>query len=116
MNSCWSYEYYTKQIFKNNATDEDPKGWALADVVNDTESGWFHNMADESRILLTNLLAGAESGGIDGARYYTWDRIIGAMNDYAVRSYEWNNSNSHEIYGVSGVTTNTYDPADAARP
>lgn len=110
MNSCWSYEYYTKQIFRHNQTASDPDGWLRADVVNDTESGWFHNMGAESRILLSNLLAGAESGGVDGDRYYTWDRIIGAMNDHAVRMQGSRNTETHEVYGVSGVRTNRYDP------
>jgi hypothetical protein len=111
MNSCWSYEYYTKQIFRHNATDADPQGWALADIVNDTESGWFHNMAPESRILLTNLLRGAETGGVEGSRYYTWDRIIGKMNEHAINDQESRGSKGHEIYGASGVRENAYDPA-----
>jgi len=116
MNSCWSYEYYTKQIFKHNVTEEDPRGWELADVVNDTESGFFHNMPHVTRILLTNLLEGAETGGTDGERYFTWDRIIGALNKFAISSYEWNDSKTHEIYGVSGVTTNAYDPEAIVQP
>ena len=114
MNSCWSYEYYTKQIFQNNVTPEDPEGWLNADVVNDTESGWFHNQATLSRILLSNLLRGAETGGIEGDRYYTWDRIIGAMNKHAVDNQGSNKS--HEIYGVSGVRTNRYDPTSPVEP
>ncbi len=112
MNSCWSYEYYTKQIFKQNATEADPEGWLLADVVNDTESGWFHNMAGQSRILLANLLRGAETGGREGDRYYTWDRIIGAMNDHAIEVYKDRRTETHEIYGVSGVRTNRFEPAE----
>ncbi len=114
MNSCWSYEYYTKQIFQHNVTAADPQGWLNADVVNDTESGWFHNQATLSRILITNLLRGAETGGIDGDRYYTWDRIIGAMNKHAVDNQ--GSSKSHEIYGVSGVRTNRYDPTGPVEP
>ncbi len=110
MNSCWSYEYYTKQIFGQNVTEEDPEGWLLADVVNDTESGWFHNMGAESRILLSNLLRGAETGGKEGDRYYTWDRIIGAMNDHAIKIQGQRGTETHEIYGVSGVRTNRYEP------
>jgi len=114
INSCWSYEYYTNQIFTNNVTEQDPNGWALADVVNNTESAWFHNMEPESRILLTNILAGAESNGVDGDRYYTWDRIIGAMNEHAVDTQR--SGESHEIYGVSGVTTNQFDPTATTPP
>jgi hypothetical protein len=116
MNSCWSYEYYTKQIFSHNATEADPDGWLLADVVNDTESGWFHNMGAMSRILLTNLLKGAETGGVEGDRYYTWDRIIGAMNEEAISSQSSRGSKSHEIYGVSGVRTNRFDPTGTTPP
>ncbi|HOX42542.1 MAG TPA: proprotein convertase P-domain-containing protein [Myxococcota bacterium] len=110
MNSCWSYEYYTKQVFQMKATAADPSGWSLADVVNDTESGWFTNMAEETRILLTNLLAGCESGGQEGTRQYTWDAIIEAMNKHALDRYRAWGMKSHEIYGVSGVRTNCYDP------
>ena len=110
MNSCWSYEYYTKQIFEHNVTADDPTGWDLADVVNDTESGWFHNMADESTILLSNLLRGAETMGVDEDRYFTWDRIIAAMNQHAIDTYYTRHTETHEIYGVSGVRTNRFEP------
>ncbi len=117
MNSCWSYEYYTKQVFKNNVTAGDPEGWLMADVVNDTESGWFHNMADETRILLTNLFAGAESGGEDSAgRTYDWEGIIEAMNRYAIDIYKQRGTETHEIYGVSGVTTNRFTPGGVIEP
>ncbi len=109
MNSCWSYEYYTKQIFRANETEEDPEGWLLADIVNNTEVGWFHNMGKESSILLANLLAGSLHGGVDGDRYYTWDRIIAAMNAHALEVYERRSTDTHEIYGVSGVRTNRFD-------
>jgi hypothetical protein len=109
MNSCWSYEYYTKQIFRANESEEDPEGWLLADIVNNTEVGWFHNMGKESSILLANLLEGARNGGVDGDRYFTWDRIIAAMNTHALESYESRSTETHEIYGVSGVRTNSFD-------
>ncbi len=116
MNSCWSYEYYTKQIFRHNATPADPEGWLLADVVNDTESGWFHNMWAVSRIVLTNVLRGAETGGVEGDRYYTWNRIAGAMNKLAIESQAEHNSETHEIFGVSGVRTNRFDPTGNVEP
>ena len=111
MNSCWSYEYYTRQIFENKATEEDPRGWKYADVVNNTEPGWFHNGAEETRILLTNIFKGAETGGIDEyGRYYTWANIIGAMNRFAIERWRSWGTDCHEIYGVSGVKGNRYDP------
>ncbi|MBI5501323.1 MAG: hypothetical protein HY907_13845 [Deltaproteobacteria bacterium] len=114
MSSCWSYEYYTRQIFECRKTAGDAFGWDLADVVNDTQSGWFHNMAEFSRILLTNLLAGVETGGKDGRRFYTWFNVVAAMNEHAVDIFRSWNTETHEIIGVSGVRNNRYDPE--ARP
>ena len=110
MGSCWSYEYYTRQIFECKKTESDPHGWDLADVVNDTESGWFHNNAEFSRILLTNLFAGVETGGKDGNKYYTWMNIITAMNKQALDSWSRYGTKTHEIMGVSGIKNNKYDP------
>ncbi len=111
MNSCWSYEYYTTQVFKNKASAADPTGWALADVVNNTEPAWFLNDAEETRILLTNIFAGCETGGRDGTRQYTWEGIIQAMNKFALDRFKSWRLESHEVYGVSGVRENCYDPA-----
>lgn len=116
MNSCWSYEYYTKQIFANKTTEADPQGWALADVVNDTESGWFHNNAEISRILLTNVFRGAETNGREGDRYYTWANVIAAMNKQAIDDWKRRGSKSHEIFGVSGVRSNVFDPENPNPP
>jgi len=110
MGSCWSYEYYTSQVFECRKSDTDPHGWDLADVVNDTESGWFHNNAEFSRILLTNIFAGVETGGKDGDRYYTWFNIISAMNKHAIDTWKSWGTETHEIMGVSGVKNNQYDP------
>ena len=111
MSSCWSYEYYTKQIFKHGETEADPNGWLSADVVNDTEMGWFHNMPHVARILITNLVRGAETGGVEGQRFYTWDRIIGAINTFVVDSQRERATATHEIFGVSGVRNNVYEPS-----
>jgi len=110
MGSCWSYEYYTSQVFECRKSEQDPHGWDLADVVNDTESGWFHNNAEFSRILLTNIFAGVETGGKDGDRYYTWFNIISAMNKHAIDTWKSWGTETHEIMGVSGVKNNQYDP------
>jgi len=122
MNSCWSYEYYTKQVFVNKATDEDPTGWMDADVVNNTTTAWFAQMGVSTRKVLNNLLAGAVSGGQDDqGRRYSWQNIIGIVNDEAMgicpedadredcRHYR--PRARYEIYGVSGVRTNVFQPA-----
>lgn len=108
--SCWSYEYYTKQIFENKKSAADPNGWALADVVNNTEVTWFHNDAPASRIVLMNIIAGAESGGKDGTRNYHWGNIIDQMNRQALQAQADHKTDSHEVWGVSGVRENKFRP------
>ena len=121
MNSCWSYEYYTKQVFANKATEQDPTGWLDVDVVNNTQPAYFTHMEGSTRKLVTNLMAGARSGGADDqGRRYSWQNIIGILNDESrgvcpedadpmdCRHYQ--ETNRHEIYGVSGSTTNLYLP------
>ncbi|MFH1437727.1 MAG: proprotein convertase P-domain-containing protein [Pseudomonadota bacterium] len=115
MGSCWSYEYYTRQIFECRKTEDDAFGWDLADVVNDTESGWFHNNAEFSRILLTNIFAGVESKGKDGDRFYTWYNVVAAMNKHAIDTWKSQGTKTHEIMGVSGVKNNKFDP-EATEP
>ncbi|MCA9664529.1 MAG: hypothetical protein KC503_03040 [Myxococcales bacterium] len=110
MSACWTYEYYTKQIFRNKATASDPSGWTNADVVNDTEVGWFNNYAAVSRILLTNLLRGAETGGREGERRYHWGNIVTSLNKHAFDAYTQYGYRTHELFGVSGVRTNTFTP------
>lgn len=110
MNSCWSYEYYTKQVFQNKATAADPKGWADADVINNTEVGWFSNLSTMSTIVLENLLAGAEYRGQTETTDFDWTYILTEMNAAAVDAYKTKNLRTHEIFGASGVRTNAFRP------
>lgn len=112
MDACWSYAYYTKQVFENKVTEADPKGFALADVVNNTEPG---NTGSEetAAVLWGNLFKGADlvKGG-KNPKAYSWGKLIGFMNEHA----EWRAESATaqgepqhpEIYGVSGVRSNTY--------
>lgn len=114
VHSCWSYEYYTRQVFENKATPDDEQGWALADVLNNTEVSWFHNGAAMSRILLTNLFAGAESMGRDSeGRSFSWRNIVEAINQKAKEEKDrrpYDDDYEMELYGVSGVRTNCFSP------
>jgi hypothetical protein len=112
MNSCWSYAYYTKQIFAAKATAADPRGWNDADVVNNTEKGWSHDMEETSRIVLTNLFAGAESRGVRDGRRFTWQNVIVLLNDQAQHAFEmYGPPGGHaELYGVAGVKGNRFHP------
>jgi hypothetical protein len=121
MNSCWSYEYYTKQVFQAKSTEADTKGWALADVINNTTTARFSQMETSTRVILTNLLAGAESKGADEmGRKFSWQRIIGIINDEAngicpvdadpMDCRHYREQTNAEIYGVSGVRDNSFQP------
>lgn len=112
MNSCWSYAYYTKQVFAAKASATDPRGWRDADVVNNSEKGWSYDMEATTRLLLTNLFVGAEVGGASGGRRYTWQAIISALNDTARHRHElFGPPGSHpELYGAAGVKDNRFAP------
>jgi hypothetical protein len=122
MNSCWSYEYYTKQVFTHKATTLDPTGWRDVDVVNNTTYAYFPQMSTSTHKIMSNLLAGVESLGVDDeGRRFSWQNIIGIMNDEAMgvcpedadprdcRHYQ--PKKAHEVYGVSGVRGNLFQPA-----
>jgi len=101
VNSCKTYSYYARQILEQKATDDDPKGWAAADVVANVDSNWISYSARTLKPLLTNLLAGMEAveAGEDH-KAPTWQTIIDQM--------EWMDSIN---YGVAGVSTNKWHPA-----
>ena len=121
MNSCWSYEYYTRQVATARMSEADPAGWALVDVVNNTTYAYFVQMEQSSRVLLFNLLAGAEHGGVDDSgRRFSWQNIIGTLNrtakgecpreDPNVDCRHYRPRSAHEMYGVSGVRDNRFQP------
>jgi hypothetical protein len=110
MDACWSYAYYTKQVFRNKATADDPTGWKFTDVVNNTEPG-ITGSERTAHQLWMNVLAGADAkfGGLS-ARRYSWNNLIKYMNEHAQRRADARGENNPEIYGVSGVRTNAFRP------
>jgi hypothetical protein len=123
MNSCWSYEYYTTQVFDNKVTSDDPSGWDLADVVNTTTPSYFAHYDATAGVLLANLLAGVEGMGVDDqGRTFSWQNIIGRMNDRAKGKCPWDiddisecrhykpRKSHYEVFGASGVRTNRFRP------
>ena len=110
MDACWSYAYYTKQVFRNKATEADPLGWALVDVVNNTEPG-ITGSETTAAILYDNLFKGAATVRRGGdASLYSWNNMIKYMNEHAQRRADARGENNPEIYGVSGVRTNAFKP------
>jgi hypothetical protein len=110
MDACWSYAYYTKQVFRNKATAADPTGWVNSDVLNNTEPG-ITGSERTAHELWKNVFAGADAkfGGLS-ARRYSWNNLIKYMNEHAQRRADARGENNPEIYGVSGVRTNAFKP------
>jgi hypothetical protein len=110
MDACWSYAYYTKQIFKNKATAADPTGWMLTDVVNNTEMG-ITGSEQTAAVLWENVFKGADAVYKNrSARRYSWSKLVQYMNEHAQRRADARGENNPEIYGVSGVRTNVFKP------
>jgi len=110
MDACWSYAYYTKQVFRNKATASDPLGWALVDVVNNTEMG-ITGSERTAAVLWQNTLAGADAVfAHKSAKRYSWNNMIQYMNEHAQRRADASGEKNPEIYGASGVRTNVYKP------
>ncbi len=100
MHSCRSYPYYTRQVFRAKATDQDPRGWAAVDVVATGKSSYANDAATTLEILLTSLADGVAS--LDGASTAPdWLSIVRRMNEATYMTV---------LYGVAGVRTNTFQP------
>lgn len=111
MDACWSYAYYTKQIFRNRATAQDPTGYANADVVNNTEPGITGSELTAAN-LWGNLFRGADAVFAHrSAAKYSWNTLVKYMNEHAeARANARDDGSNAEIYGVSGVTSNRFHP------
>jgi hypothetical protein len=110
MDACWSYAYYTKQVFRNKATPTDPTGFVLTDVVNNTEMG-ITGSELTAQVLFDNVFKGADAlKARRSVRNYSWNNLIKYMNEHAQRRADARGTNDPEIYGVSGVRTNAYKP------
>lgn len=109
MDACWSYAYYTKQIFRNRATEADPDGYALVDVVNNTEPGITGSETTAAR-LYDNVFKGAAAVHSEqSAEIYSWNNIIKYMNEHAEERARFRTQYPNpEIYGVSGARDNVF--------
>jgi hypothetical protein len=113
MDACWSYAYYTKQVFRNKATEADPEGYALADVVNNTEPG-ITGSEQTAAVLYDNILKGAAALHVGQApTIYSWNEMTAYMNAHAEeRAARRTTYPDPEIYGASGVVTNKFQPSE----
>ncbi|MBI5535835.1 MAG: hypothetical protein HY898_24160 [Deltaproteobacteria bacterium] len=114
MDACWSYAYYTKQVFRHKATATDPTGWELVDVVNNTEMGNTGSEGVTSVALFGNIFKGATAVKANqSAAKYSWNNLIEYMNVSSdkLASEDPTGETKPEIYGASGVRTNKFKPA-----
>lgn len=110
MDACWSYAYYTKQVFRHKATAADPDGWLLADVINNTEPG-ITGSETTAMAMFATFFKGADAAyGKKSTKKYSWNNLIKYMNEHAEERATYRGTNDPEIYGVSGVRTNEFSP------
>ena len=118
MDSCWSYSYYTRQVFIGKASAEDPTGMVSADVINNTEPGM--TSADPPGLRFFAPLfegAAAVASGAQPTRH-SWNKIVAYVNAAAVLRAKtltnlYGGEYNAEIYGVSGARNNAYRPITA---
>lgn len=107
MDSCRSYEYYARQVFRAKTTADDPTGFAAADVIG---TGMPAPVSDSGKIIepvLTRIVDGLRSiqqGEPENAA--TWQQIVGHLN-----SITWGS-----VYGAAGARSNAWQPAPPAPP
>jgi hypothetical protein len=114
MDACWSYAYYTKQVFRNKATPDDASGWGLVDVINNTEPSVTGSEVTAA-ILWHNFFKGAAAAHKGSStKVYSWNNLIKYMNENAQRRADQRKEKDPEIYGVSGVRTNQFGQAPSS--
>ncbi|MFT5434010.1 MAG: hypothetical protein ACI9OJ_004722 [Myxococcota bacterium] len=103
LHSCQSYAYYSRQVFRAKATDADPSGFALADIMATGKSSYPSGAPPTLEVLLSSLFAGmvaiAEGNPEDAP---DWITITEAMA---------NSTWGDIMYGMAGVRTNRWQPA-----
>ena len=102
IHSCQSYAYYTRQVFRGKATEADPSGFALADVIATGKSSYPSGSPPTLRVLFTSLMDGMvaiRAGNPESAP--DWLTITERIS-----SATWGDI----LYGVAGVRTNAWQP------
>ncbi len=102
LHSCQSYAYYTRQVFRAKATDEDPSGFDLADVVATGKSSYPSGAPPTLSYLLEHLMEGmvaVNNGKPEDAP--DWISIVEGMS-----ASTWGDI----MYGVAGVRSNGWKP------
>lgn len=119
MDSCWSYAYYTKQVFTNKASSSDATGMLAADVLNNTEPG-ISGSHETYGVFLKKFFTAAShvaKGKPSSAKNYHWKNLVKYMNTSAKKRSDDSKKDPDkaqhhepEVYGVSGVSVNQWKP------
>ncbi len=102
MDSCRSYEYYTRQVFRAKG------GWDNADVVASVMSPTFAYSGSGPIAVVDKLITGLgtiEQG--EANRAPTWLEILTEVNA---------RTGNYVIFGAAGVRTNVWTPESAPAP
>ncbi len=109
IDGSWRYADQSLEIFSGRSTLEDPTGSAEVDVLTNVSPAVVVGRGARLQILLLNLFKGAEVGGIENDRYFSWDRIVATANLRA-REASGQASKSHAIFGATGLDGNRFAP------
>lgn len=102
VHSCQSYAYYTRQVFRAKATDNDPTGHATADVLATGKSSYPSGAPPTIETLLKSLLDGMAAIS-DGNPQSAPDWLTISKR---VTSSTWGDI----MYGMAGVRSNRWQP------
>jgi hypothetical protein len=102
LHSCQSYAYYSRQVFRAKATEEDPSGHALADILSTGKSSYPSGAPPTLRTLLSNLMEGLRA--VESGQPHL-------APDWLTISKKITGSTWGDImYGIAGARENTWRP------
>jgi hypothetical protein len=102
MESCRSYAYYIRQVFRAKATDEDPSGFANADVIATGVPSTFGNVMKLIVPILSKLMDGIDAVSAGKPEQApSWLEILDMIG-----GLDW----ADAWHGVAGARTNSWQP------
>ncbi|MDF1563085.1 MAG: hypothetical protein P1V51_08580 [Deltaproteobacteria bacterium] len=110
LDGSWRYHDQAVEIFSSRATPEDPTGGADLDVLANVAPAAVVGKGERMQLFVLNLFKGAMEGGVEGERFYSWDRIVATANLRA-RESTGQASDSHALFGTTGLEGNRFVPA-----
>jgi len=103
IHSCQSYAYYTRQVFRAKATENDPSGFAGADIMATGKSSYPAGAPPTLGVLLEALM--------DGMNAITRGTPEDAPDWLTIAADMKNSTWGDILYGIAGVRTNAWHPS-----